>query len=195
MSRLWFVLITVLGWFVSSHTFASFSAEEATTAATATEKGSSTTHSFVHERRSLQFDGMFIGDNYEFYNQNPKGKGKKGQRAVNPPRLRAANLKRAVLDILTGTNKLTNKRACMHTCMYTYIHTYIHAYIHTYTYTYTYSPFVLSFLSNSLIAGMDQYNQWWTGMLVHTHTYVHTCSYIIIIHVRIHIHTPVHTRT
>ena len=64
----------------------------------------------TQERRSLQFNGMFIGDNFEFYNQNPRGKGKKGQRTVNPVRLRVSNLKRAVADIIAGTNKQKNTK-------------------------------------------------------------------------------------
>ena len=80
--RLCLMLLTFSEWHVQSQT--------------------NTTNSVLHKRRSLQFDGMFIGDNYEFYNQNPRGKAKKGQRAINPARQRASNLRRAVADILAG---------------------------------------------------------------------------------------------
>ena len=87
--RLCSALLTIFGWHVSCRD--SYTVQETNISSTD-----------VYNRRSLQFDGMFIGDNYEFYNQNPRGKGKKGQRVVNPARLRASNLKKAVADILAG---------------------------------------------------------------------------------------------
>ena len=87
--RLFAALLTFFGWHVSCRD--SYAVQETNISSTD-----------VYNRRSLQFDGMFIGDNFQFYNQNPRGKGKKGQRVVNPARLRASNLKKAVADILAG---------------------------------------------------------------------------------------------
>ena len=88
--RLWLILLLIVfGWHTPCHD-------------TSMIGSSSTNATIINDQRSLQFDGMFIGDNYEFYNQNPRGKGKKGQRVVNPARVRASNLKKAVIDILAG---------------------------------------------------------------------------------------------